>query len=463
MEKFTKPMDISLKCECDVVVVGGGPAGFCAAAAAARNGARTVLVEQNGYCGGMATGALVGPFMTSYNKSGTRMIVRGMFEEVINRLVEQGGAIHPKYCRAGGPEAGYHFRGHDHCAPFDPEILKRVIDEMLTEAGVKILYHTSFVEPVTEQNCMKGIIVSSKNGMESIWAKVVVDASGDADVAYRAGVPCMIGDGKKGTMQPATMFFRIGNVDSDRLTAEIEANKDRIDLYIDGVRHGAFHWKIQEAKKNGDFSIDRWVVGLYRGVKKDEWSVNISRIGNVNGTDSESLSQAEVIGRQQVEEIFRFLKKYIPGCEDAVLLASGSTIGIRETRHIKGEAVFCAEDVLEGRIPDDVILLTSSSIDVHGTVGGAGTKYLTIENGEWYGVPFRCLVPLNIEQLLVAGRSISATSEGAGAVRVMPPCMEMGHAAGVAAAMAVKEQCLVRNVNIKKLQAQLVEEGSFLG
>jgi len=164
-----------------------------------------------------------------------------------------------------------------------------------------------------------------------------------------------------------------------------------------------------------------------------------------------------------VEEIFRFLKKYIPGCEDAVLLASGSTIGIRETRHIKGEAVFCAEDVLEGRIPDDVILLTSSSIDVHGTVGGAGTKYLTIENGEWYGVPFRCLVPLNIEQLLVAGRSISATSEGAGAVRVMPPCMEMGHAAGVAAAMAVKEQCLVRNVNIKKLQAQLVEEGSFLG
>lgn len=463
MEKITRELEIPLKYKCDVAVVGGGPAGFCAAVAAARNGADTVLVEQSGFGGGMATSALVGPFMTSYNKSGTQMIVRGMFEEVIDRLVAQNGAIHPEYCRAGGQEAGYHFRGHDHCSPFEPEVLKRVIDEMLTEAGVKILYHTSFVEPIVEDGFMQGIIISSKNGMETIKAKVVIDCSGDADVAYRAGVPCVIGNGDKGKMQPATMFFRVGNVDTDRLDADIQANKDRIDLYIDGVRHGAFHWKIQEARENGDFSINRLTVGIYRGVKKDEWSVNISRIGDVNGVDAESLSKAEVLGRQQVEEIFRFLKKYIPGCENAVLLTSGSTIGIRETRHIEGEAVFTADDVLHGNVPEDAILLCSNSIDVHGAAGTAGTKYLTVEDGEWYGVSYRCLVPLKVEQLLVAGRSISATSDGAGAVRVMPPCMEMGHAAGVAAAMAVKEGCLVRQVDTGALRAQMVKEGSFLG
>ena len=146
-----------------------------------------------------------------------------------------------------------------------------------------------------------------------------------------------------------------------------------------------------------------------------------------------------------------------------MLLTSGSTIGIRETRHIEGEAVFTADDVLHGNVPEDAILLCSNSIDVHGAAGTAGTKYLTVEDGEWYGVSYRCLVPLKVEQLLVAGRSISATSDGAGAVRVMPPCMEMGHAAGVAAAMAVKEGCLVRQVDTGALRAQMVKEGSFLG
>ena len=146
------------------------------------------------------------------------------------------------------------------------------------------------------------------------------------------------------------------------------------------------------------------------------------------------------------------------------MLSSASTIGIRESRHIHGRAALTAEDVLNGRVPEDAILLASNSIDVHGGTGEpAGTKYLTIENGEWYGVSFFSLVPVKVEQLLVAGRSISATSEASGAVRVMPPCMEMGHAAGIAAAMAVKEGCRVCEIDVKGLQAQMVKEGSFLG
>lgn len=463
MDKITRQLEIPVKYECDVVVVGGGPAGFCAAVAAARNGADVVLVEQNGCGGGMATAGLVGPFMTSYNKSGDKMIIRGMYEEVIDRLIEQNGAIHPRECRAGDQITGYHFRGHDHCAPFDPEVLKRVIDEMLTEAKVKVLYHTNFMEPLVEEDCMKGIVVCSKTGIEAIRAKVVVDCSGDADVAYRAGVPCESGDEARGTMQPVTMFFRIGNVDWKKVDEEAQANMYRSRVTVDGVGRGMFHWKIEEAKNNGDFNVDRWTVGIYRGVKKDEWSVNISRIAGINGTSAEDLSKAEVIGRQQVDEIFKFLKKYIPGCENAKMLSSASTIGIRETRHIKGEVTLTADDVLNGNVPEDAILLASNSIDVHGGTGAAGTKYVTVENGEWYGVSYRSLVPIKVDQLLVAGRSLSATSEGAGAVRVMPPCMEMGHAAGVAAALAVKEGCLVRDVDVKAVQMQMVKEGSFLG
>lgn len=463
MENITKEMTIPVKFNCEVLVVGGGPAGFCAATAAARHGAETILVEQSGCCGGTATNALVGPFMTSYNKSGNKMIIRGMYEEVINRLIAQDGAVHPKDCRSGDQTTGYHFKGHDHCAAFEPEVLKRVADDMLTEANVEVLYHTSFVEPLVEDNCMKGAIIFSKNGMEAIKAKIVIDCSGDADVAFRAGVPCELGDVNRGEMQPGTMFFRIGNINWETLDKAYYAIPDEKALRPDGTRRGLFASKIEEAKKNGDFNIDRKVVGLYRGVKKDEWSVNISRISGINGTKTEDLSRAEIIGRRQVNEIFKFLKKYIPGCENATLIASGSTVGIRETRHIKGEATLTAEDILNGEVPGDSILLASNAIDVHGAAGVAGTKYVTIEDGEWYGVSYRCLVPIMIDQLLVAGRSISATSEGAGAVRVMPPCMEMGHAAGVAAAIAIKENCLVRDVDTKVIQKKMIQGGSFLG
>ncbi len=459
MEKITRQLEIPIKCDCDVVVVGGGPAGFCAAAAAARNGAKTVLVEKYGCGGGMATVGLVAPFMTSYNKSGDQMIIRGMYEEVVERLIAKGGAVHPEECRAGDQITGYHLRGHDHCGAFDAEVLKRVIDEMLTEANVKVLYHTNFIEPLMEEDCMKGVIVSSKSGIEAIRAEIVIDCSGDADVAYRAGVPCELGDVSRGAMQPATMFFRIGNVDWEQVD---DAYQDGVKEY--GVRtDGLFRDRLETARANGDFNVERKAVGIYRGVRKDEWSVNISRINGIDGTSAEDLSKAEIIGRQQVDEIYNFLKKYIPGCENAKLLSTASTIGIRETRHIKGEATLTTEDVLNGHIPEDVILLASNSIDVHGAAGSAGTKYVTIENGEWYGVSYKSLVPVKVDQLLVAGRSLSATSEAAGAVRVMPPCMELGHAAGVAAAQAIKDNCLVRDVNVKAVQAQMVKEGSFLG
>ena len=201
---------------------------------------------------------------------------------------------------------------------------------------------------------------------------------------------------------------------------------------------------------------------MFRGVREDEWNINTSRIMGVDGTDPDSVTAAEIEGRQQVQQIFAFLKKYVPGCENAVLMGTPAHVGIRETRHIRGEYTLTTDDVLQGAVPEDSILLAANSIDVHGRFGPMSNEYLTVENGEYYGVPYHCLVPLGVENLLVAGRSVSATSEAAGAIRVMPPCMALGQAAGTAAAQALKEGESLRRIDTEKLRKTLKAQGAFL-
>lgn len=445
----------------DVVVVGGGPSGVCAAVAAARSGVSTILIEQGGCAGGMATRGLVGPFMTCYDKSGENMIIRGLFEEVVDRLVKHGGAIHPSLVHKGTTFTSWISVGHEHVTPFDPEILKVVMDQMLEEAGVRVLYHTTVVRPILDDNTLRGVVVYSKSGFEEVRATIAVDCSGDADIACQCGVPTELGDQELRIIQPATMFFRIGNVDTDVVDADVQANA--LNFYRkDGVNYRSLHWHVSEARKNGDWTIERVSVGMFRGVRKDEWNINTSRIMNVDPTDNESLTYAEIEGRRQVGEIFAFFRKYVPGCENARLLSVASTIGIRESRHICGEYQFTKEDILHGVVPEDSILLASNSVDVHGRFGPASNEYLTIENGEYYGVPFRCLVPVGVEQLLVAGRCVSATSEAAGAIRVMPPAMGLGQAAGVAAAIAVKFGKTVREIDTALLREELKKQGAYL-
>lgn len=453
--------DVKIAYSADVVVIGGGPAGFCAAIAAAREGAKTLLIEAGGCAGGMATSGLVGPFMTSYDKNGEKMIIRGLFEEMVDRLVARGGAIHPENVRAGTAFTSWIVVGHDHVTPFEPEELKRLMDEMLVEAGVTTLYHTEFVQPVMDNGNINAVIVHSKSGLQAIEGKVFVDCTGDADVAYRAGVPCEKGNEELGITQPASLFFRIGNVALDAVEADIQANKDNF-YRKDGVNYRSFHWRVKEARDNGDWPLARVSIGMFRGVKEDEWSINTSRIMNVDATDNASLTRGEMEGREQVEIIFNFLKKYVPGCENAKMLGTASTIGIRESRHIKGEYTMQQDDVLEGRVPEDAILLLSNSIDVHGRFGPLSNSYIPIKNGNWYGVPYRALVPQGVEQLLVAGRCISATADAAGGIRLMPPCTGTGQAAGVAAALAVEQGCSVRRLDTALLRKRLQKQGVYL-
>lgn len=461
MENITFIRDIPVSFQYEAVVIGGGPAGLCAAVAAARTGAKTLLVEAGGCCGGMATQGLVGPFMTCFDKDGKEMIIRGLFEEVVNRLIEKGAAIHPSEVRAGTAFTSWITVGHDHVTPFEPEALKIVADEMLTEAGVRVLYHTSFVDAVTEKGRLVKVVVESKSGLQAIEAKVFIDATGDGDVAARAGAPFEKGNEELNITQPATTFFRIGNVDLEKVEHDIEINRSNF-YRKNGVNYRSFHWRVSEARENGDWDLKRVSIGMYRGVKPDEWSINTTRIMGVDALDNESLTMGEMEGRRQVQQVFKFLCKYVPGCENARLLSVASTLGIRESRHIRGKSMLNTENILQGTVPEDAIFVASNSVDVHGRFGATSNEYLTIEHGRWYGVGYGTLVPQNVDGLLLAGRCISATSEAAGAVRVMPPCMAAGHAAGVAAALAVREDCPPADIDVKELQDILRKQGAFL-
>lgn len=446
----------------DVLVVGGGPAGLCAAVASARNGADTLLIEQNGFCGGMATAGLVAPFMTCYDSGGGKLLIRGLFSEIVDRLCARGGALPLSGIGAPSAFTSYIGPGHIHVTPFKAETLKLVADDMLSEAGVRVLYHTAFVSAVTTGQTVDSVIIHQKNGLRAIKARMVIDCSGDADVAADAGAPFFLGDESSGKMQPATMFFRINHVDSARIDADIEANRDNF-YRVNGVNYRSLHWWVEKARAAGDWTLDRVSIGLFRGVDEDEWSINTSRIMDVDGTDSESLTRAEFVGRRQAEEIFNFLVKYVPGCENARMIATGSTVGIRETRHIRGVDTLTSDDLLACRIPDNSILLAANSVDVHGKFGPRSNEYITLPPGKCYGIPYGCLIPRGTRNLLVAGRSISANSDAAGAIRVMPPCMGLGQAAGTAAALAVRNGTAAADVEIRMLRRTLAEQGAYLG
>lgn len=453
MKEFIYSNNIPDTLEGDVVVVGGGPAGLCAAVAAARGGAKVILVEKNAFCGGMATAGMVAPFMTCYDSGGDKMLIRGLFEELVERLIAVGGAIHPSKVEPKTAFTSYIDKGHVHVTPFKAESLKIVADEMLAEAGVKILYHTQLVDAETEGDRVTRIIVAMKEGLASIRAKAFIDCTGDGDLAAMAGAEYTVGN-KEGKMQPATMFFTVGDVDVSKVDADIAENWGNF-YRKDGINYRSLHWWVAKAKENGDWPLDRVSIGLFRGVEEDEFSINTSRVMNIDGTKSESLTEGEIAGRQQVRIIFNFLKKYVPGFENSRLILSGSTLGIRETRHIKGIRTLCVDDVLGCIVPEDSIMLAANSVDVHGKYGPKSNEYITIPAGKCYGIPYGTMIPPAFSNLAVAGRPISADCESAGAIRVMPPCMGIGQAAGTAVAMSVLEGTDLRTLDVNALREKL--------
>ena len=453
---YTYSKQIPVSYEADVVVAGAGSAGIAAAVAAARQGMKTLVIEQLGSVGGMATNGLVGPFMTSFDIPGKRQIIMGMFEEMVQRMMEMGGAIHPREIGPRTSYSGYYFVGHNHVGPFDHEAYKLVGTRMLLEAGVQVLLHTSFTDVIMDGEKIEGIVINNKAGLSIVKAKQFIDCTGDADVAAYAGAPTWMGNGE-GDIQPATLFFRVCNVDTEKLDAYIaEKSKE----YPIMPFYGPFSWLIKEHAD--EWNVPRCEVCLFESPVKGEFRLNVTRILNIDGTNPEDLTKAELEGLEQVHRVLAFMRKYAPGFENAIFMGTANTIGLRETRHIDGIKVLTKEDVIGCKVPEDTIAVFATSMDTHHK-GDNGGDYFVLENGPYYGVPYGIMVPKKVSNLLVAGRSVSADEIGSSTVRMIPCCIAFGEAAGYAAAQAVKEDCAPADIDVQQLRQTLLANGAFLG
>jgi len=453
VKEVTKELKINTKS--DVLVVGAGPAGLAASIASARHGADTILLERHGTIGGMGGVALVGPYMTCYDTEGNNQIVRGIFQELVDRMVEKGGAIHPSKVEAGSEYVSFIGPGHHNATPFDPEVMKYVAMEMLMEAGVKVKLHTFFADCLVEQNNIRYSILADKKGLSLAEAKVFIDTTGDGDLAASAGVPFDKGRSKDGKLQPATMFMIINNVNDK---AVIEWKKEHPNERL-------FQSLVRKAKENGDFPEDcpRKHVGLYKMPRRGHWRVNTSRVLGVDGTDPESLTTAEVKGRRQAHKLIKFFNDYCPGLGEAQLLTTGCQVGIRETRRIRGQYKLTKDDVRKGKKFEDTIARYAYYMDVHNPSGtGQESERVFVEDEPFFEVPYRALIPLDIDNLLIGGRCISADRPANGAIREMPACSATGQAAGTAASLSVGMGNLPRNLDKSDLRATLREDGCFV-
>ena len=437
----------------EVVVLGGGPSGICAALSAARNGAATLLVEKGGFLGGNATMWL--PLLSFLDNHGNH-IIKGIPQEIVDRLGTRGAVSRHYPCTL-----------HESYTIIDPEVLKIVAVEMLEEAGVDILLHAFAGGVLVEDGVMQAVFINSKSGRAAVVGKTFVDCTGDGDIATWGGAPFEKGD-SQGGLQPPTLMFTLRNVDVGRARQALVAQSDRFkldDIAPEQIARSEHFIAVgmtnitAEARAKGEWDVPNNRIIFITTTKPDEVAINITRVPGADGADVESLTQAEITARKQIDQVVSLLRNYVPGFEQSAVAASAHQIGIRETRRIMGDYVLTGSDVLEGMRFDDEVLLCGYMVDIHHARDGNCT---VIQPMGAYGIPYRCLLPRKLSNVLIAGRAISATHEAQSAVRVMPPCMAMGEAAGCAAAMAVEAGGTPRDVDPQALRARLRAQGVCL-
>ena len=442
----------------DVLVVGGGNAGCAAALASARHGARTLLVERYGFLGGTATAAMVGPWMTFH--SGSQRIVGGIAQEIVERLVARGGS------------PGHVHDASDYVAtitPFDPEIHKALLFEMMREAGVDLLLHAYFLEALCEAGGVAGARFATVAGPREERASVTIDATADAYVAASAGVTVQQGDAA-GRVQPATLIFRLSHVDLAETARYLRENPSEMRTSLPPAERTAerltavagLYSLWERARKRGDVSVRRELVSFFAAPYPDEVTVNMTRVVDIDPLDPDDLTRAEVEARAQVMELFAFFKRDVPGFANCRIAATATQIGIRESRRIVGLYTLTRNDVLGARTFDDAVARSAYPIDIHNP-SGSGTRTQRLAPGAAYEIPYRCLVPKDVDGLLVAGRCISTTHEAHASTRLTPTVMSLGQAAGTAAAIAARRGIQPREVDARELRAELVRDGADVG
>jgi len=416
----------------EVLVVGSGVAGSTAALAAARQGAAVTLLERYGFMGGTSTQVL-DTFYGFYTPGEEpRKVVGGIPDIIVKALQREGKA----FLRPNTYGAGIG-------VTYDPERLKILWEQQALKSGMKLLFHTFVVDVLREGDRITGVIAAGKNGLRQFRADAVIDATGDADLAAAAGAPC---DGvKAGEVQAMTTTFRLVNVDMNTAL---------------NVPAETLHRLLDEAAQTEKYILPRREGSVHITPIEGVVATNLVRVSDVDGTDPEQLTRAEIEGRRQALEYVRFLRDFVPGYGHAEMASLSTQIGIRESRRIRGRYRLTREDVMSARRFDDVIGRCGAPIEVHRNGGKTHWEYLP--EGKAYDIPYRCLLPREVEGLLVAGRCLSADHDAHASVRNMAQCMAMGQAAGTAAALAVQQQTVPGEIEIPDLQDALRSLGGIL-
>jgi len=417
----------------DVLVAGAGPAGFAAAVCAAREGASVMLLEQSGAIGGVATNGLMSHW--------TGKTEGGFYEEILRRSEALSG--------------GVRIAPNEHIAPrqvIDHEGLKSLMLDMLEDAGVRLRLYSFVSAPVAAGDRVRGALVESKAGREAILATVCVDATGDGDLAARAGAAYSVGRESDCRMQPVTLMLKVGGVDLSRVTYVCGFEDDWL------VPGGS----LQELARKR-LPPPAGHVLIYPSTQPGTVVLNMTNASGVDGTDPESLTRGEAACRRQIGPILAFLRECAPGFESAYLVAASSAIGVRETRHFKGMKTITERDIAEARVFDDwVVARAYFNFDVH-NIAGSGLDPTGAQKGfsqrRGYTIPYGCLVPERVDGLLLAGRNISGTHMAHSNYRVMPICANIGQAAGIAAALCAKEGLEPRALDPGRIQAVLRAAG----
>ncbi len=438
----------------DVLVVGGGPSGLTTALAAAEDGLKVGVIESRSFLGGNMT---IGLPVLGFLGQKKNQIIRGLPQKFIDRLRAINAASEHRWCPL-----------HMGITLVEPEAVKTVALQMLLEAGVDVTFHTFCAGVVMDGDTIRGVDPESKSGREAVLGKIVVDCTGDADVAYRSGVPCEKGSRETGGLQPPTLMFCLAGVDTDKLRLSIaQHTRTYLTDFIPAEYFGQNHQfivvglreLIAKARQERGLNIPNERTIIITGLRPGEVWINMTRVAGVDATDVRSLSHGEIEARRQIEDIHTYLKNYVPGFEQCYFTKTAPFLGIRETRRIVAHYMMTQEDVLGCRHFDDAIAVASYPIDIH-RPGDEGCTLIWC--GDCYDIPYGSLVPQRVRNLLVAGRCIGATHEAMGAIRVMATGMAMGEAAGRAAKLALRSGVRPDAIDVPTLQAELRAKGAYL-
>jgi len=405
----------------DVLVLGSGPSGLAAAYTAAKNGAKVVLVEQNGDVGGISTSGLMSHWTGSCGSP--------LFNEILKQSAEKNeGEFYNKITNI-----------------IDPEKLKTLYLEMLDEVNCKVMLYTFAEDAICDGDKILGASVISKSGKTDIYAKITIDATGDGDIAAKAGAEFILGRESDNKMQPATLMFKVAGVDYSRAVflGSFESTYETHNGELQAL-----------AKQNIPYPAGH--ILTYETTLPGIVTCNMTNAIEIDGTCADDLTKATLVCRRQMDDIVKYLRAFVPGYENCFIISSASLIGIRETRHFKGKYTLTEQDILEAKLFDDYVVKDAYfNFDVH-NISGSGLdktgvqKHFSQKNG--YTIPYRCLLPEIKENLLLCGRNISGTHMAHSNFRVMPICVGIGEAAGAAAYISVSQNRNLNNIDAAEIR-----------